>query len=87
MLDLQKLTALRQTEISNVDKNQLVEISTVSVDASLPGVERMQNYLEQVKNPYCFRSGDITVRVRFEPDGPDLDNLLKNYFIGKKKDG
>ncbi|MDK2935701.1 MAG: hypothetical protein PWQ06_2547 [Anaerophaga sp.] len=84
MLNLQELAELSQIDIANTDKNKLVDINTVSVDTSLSGVERMINYLEQVKNPYCFRCGDTTVRLRFESNGSELSSRLRNYFIGLK---
>jgi len=85
MLSSEQLIAMSQIALPDIDKDMLVEISTVTVDTTLPGVERMESYLEQIKNPYCFRCGNTAVRVRFEPNGDELSTRLKGYFMGLKK--
>lgn len=85
MLNIQQLDAMSRMDISDVDRNALVDISTVQIDPDLPPVERLENYIEQVKNPYLFRSGNTAVRVRFATDGPDLGDILKRHFIELKR--
>lgn len=60
---------------------QLVDIREVSVDPSLPKEERIKEYLQQIKNPYCFKCGDFTVHVRFAKDGPSLEECLKQILL------
>lgn len=85
MLNTQQLDAMSRMSLSEVNRNTLVDIASVHIDTSLPAVERMESYLQQVKNPYLFRSGDIAVRVCFSADGAELGDLLKRYFISLKK--
>ena len=82
-MTLSQLDALRGT--AEVDRSQLVDISTIKTDKNLPAAQRMEQYLAQVKNPYCFLCGDSVVRLRFNDDGNDLKSSLKNYFISCKK--
>lgn len=84
MLNSQQLSMLSQVDIADIDKNKLVDISSVSIDTSLPGIKRMENYLEQVINPYCYRCGNTVVHLRFESN-VELSDRLKNYFISLKK--
>ena len=36
----------------------------IEVDFTLPREERIRSFLDQVGDPYRFRSGDVTVNVR-----------------------
>ena len=35
------------------------------IDKSLTLEERVKSYVEQIKDPYCFKVGDIVVRVSY----------------------
>ena len=59
----------------------LVDIQDVSVDPNLPKEERIAEFVRQIKNPYCFKCGKFTVRARFAPDGPSLEDCLKQILI------
>lgn len=79
------LARMRQQNIKEVNKDDLVDIRSVFVDTSLPPEQRMMDYLEKVKNPYCFRCGEAVVSIHFAAGGASLESLLKNYFSGLKK--
>lgn len=81
MLEKDQLKAMSQVEIKTVAHRELVDIREVEIDPDLPAPLRMQNFGEQVKNPYCFRCGDVTVKIRFLPEGPHLEELLRSYFV------
>lgn len=85
MLNTQQLDAMSRIDISEVDRNTLVDIASVHIDPALPAVERMESYIAQVQNPYLFRSGNTVVRVRFDPTGADLRDILKRHYIGLKR--
>lgn len=82
---LNKLEEMSRVEYGDTDKAELVDIETVHIDPDLPPVERLLNYLEQIKNPYCFRCGETAVRISFAADGDNLQNLLKRHFISLKR--
>lgn len=85
MIDTRKLQALNGTDISSTDKNMLVDVSSVQINTDLPLIERLENYLQQIKNPYLFRSGNLAVKVRFSQDGQELVDILTQYFVTLKK--
>lgn len=85
MLNSGMLACMRQQNIKEVNKEELVDIRSVLVDTSLPPEQRMMDYLEKIKNPYCFRCGEAVVSIHFATGGTGLDSLLKNYFAGLKK--
>lgn len=72
-------------EYGDINKASLTDINQVKIDTELPPAERFLNYIQQIKNPYCFRCGATTVKVSFATDGSDLGTLLKNHFISLKR--
>ena len=71
--------------MAEIDRSQLVDIQTVKIDPSLPVAQRAAQYLEQIRDPYCFLCNGAVVRLRFDPEGGDLKSHLKNYFISCKQ--
>lgn len=85
MIDKTVLEAMSQMNIEDVDPESLVDIQEVKIDTSLPAPARMLNYLEQIKNPYCFKCGKTPVKIKFSENGGDLAEKLKSYFISLKR--
>jgi hypothetical protein len=59
------------------DLSELVDIRDVVIDRTLPVEERIKSYVEQIKNPYCFRVGDVKVRVSYA----NKDQSLNESFV------
>lgn len=85
MITLQELAQLSETDIEKTERGSLVNLEEISIDTSMPATQRMLNYLEQVKNPYCFLCGETPVKVCFAPESADLGKKLKTYFLGLKR--
>ena len=43
----------------------LVDIRDVKIDQTQPPEERIRSFVQQIKDPYCFRVGDVKVRVAY----------------------
>ena len=52
-------------EQSEKNLSELVDIRDVVIDKSLTLEERVRSYIEQIKDPYCFKVGDVVVRVSY----------------------
>lgn len=52
-------------EQSEKNLAELVDIRDVVIDKSLTPEERVKSYVEQIKDPYCFKVGDVVVRVSY----------------------
>ena len=65
-----------------VNIEDLADICDVVIDTSLPREERIKSYLEQIKNPYCYRCGDMIVRVSFADTEYTLEDRIKQYLMG-----
>ncbi|MEY8574914.1 DUF6870 family protein [Oscillospiraceae bacterium 21-37] len=58
----------------------LVDIRNVHIDHSLPLEERIRSYVEQVKDPYCFRVGDVKVRVSYAGKDKTLNDSFSTMI-------
>ena len=56
------------------DLSELVDIRDVVIDKTLPKEARIASYLEQIKNPYCFRVGNAKVNVSYANTEKTLDD-------------
>lgn len=71
---------MKESNETAADLSSLVDIRDVTVDRSLPVEDRIRSYVEQVKNPYCFRVGDVKVRVSFASDGRTLNDSFTDML-------
>ena len=85
MLTLNELTQLSKMDIEKADRSELVSVEEVSIDPSMPVVQRMVAYINQVKNPYCFLCGKTSVKVCFSQGDAELSKKIRNYFLGLKR--
>lgn len=69
-------------EKHQVDKSidELVDIRDVKLDSSLGQAERIQSFLQQINNPYCFRVGDVVVNVAYTEGGPTLNDCFADML-------
>lgn len=56
---------------------QLVDIRDVKIDRTLPTEERIKSFVEQIKDPYRFKVGDVVVKVSFA----NTQNTITDNFI------
>ena len=60
--------AVRQmadVDVRTVDPESLVDIETVTVHTDLPDQERIQDFIRQIRNPYCYRYHGTIVKISF----------------------
>lgn len=65
MLNSFDLNSLKNIAIADYSKSDLVDLHDVKIDSSKPVADKMNDYFEQIKNPYLFKVGDIRVKVSF----------------------
>lgn len=61
-------------------REELVDIRDIRIDASLSQPERIRSFLEQVKNPYHFRVGEVTVKVSYSDCGCSLNDRFSDMI-------
>lgn len=65
MLSRQELEQCRNADIMACDPKELVDLGDVRIDTSLPVQERMDSFLQQVRNPYLFKVDGVVVKVNY----------------------
>lgn len=83
MLTKEELEAMARVNITEVDPSALVDLQEVKITGETPA-QRLESYLAQVGNPYCFRVGATPVKIKFAPDGKSLEEKLKKHFLSLK---
>lgn len=83
MVDKTLLEDMSHVKLKDIEPDLLQDILEVNVQGETAG-QRLESYLAQVGNPYCFRVGKTPVRISFQSCGETLDKKIKSYFIGLK---
>lgn len=80
--DLSKIDfeALKRVDVREVDLDTLVDIRDIKIDESLSREQRMADFIRQVKNPYCFRVGNVAVSVGFAENGATFEEQMGYYL-------
>lgn len=78
--DQDTIDTLRSVDIRSVDKKSLVDLNSVLIDESKPVQERVLSFLQQIKNPYCFRIGNVAVKVNYKSDGPSFQQNFEDLL-------
>lgn len=77
---------LANIDIEAVNKEDLVDVSGFTFDNTVPQEQRASHIIAAVKNPYCFRVGDMGVKLEFSENAPPLQDVFAE-FLKRKKSG
>ena len=75
---------LAGTDIREADKKDLTDIAEIELDTSISKGQRGKYLTEKLKNPYCFKVGDIAVKLEFSQNAPALQTCLTDFLNRKK---
>ena len=78
------ISALAGADIRKMDKDKLIDVSGMPLDPSVPRKLRAGYILKTTGNPYCFRVGDLGVKLEFLDSAPSLQDVLSDFFQRKK---
>ena len=73
------LEEMRSVDVRTVDRDQLVDATRIRIDEGLPKEERVREFVRQVKNPYCFRVGNVVVKNVYSNDGVSLRERFEQF--------
>lgn len=76
----EQLQNMKNIDIHTVDPDELCDIRKVVIDPSESLKERIQSYLRQIKNPYCYRCGKYVVKIRYTENGGSISERLESYL-------
>ncbi len=79
-MKVKQLQQLQTIDIRTVDKNLLVDINEVQIPDNLSGTDKAEYFLENIRNPYCYKQGEYVVKVNFNQQGGNITGKLKDYI-------
>lgn len=74
---LQKMAAV---DIRSVDINTLTDLRDIEIDTKKPVPQKLAAFAEQTNNVYVHRIGAYVVKVRFQKEGPTIDDKMEEYL-------
>ena len=79
-LTRETLREMAEVDIRNVDINTLTDLRDIVVDTKKPVPQKLASFAEQTNNVYVHRIGDYIVKVRFQKEGPTIDDKMEEYL-------
>lgn len=70
------LKELSEVDIEMVNKNELVDANEITLDYSIPQNQRIDYLLAKLKNPYCFKVGEIAVKIGFNENERSFEDAF-----------
>lgn len=74
---------MKNIDVRTVSRDDLVDIRDVHVDRSLPKEERIRSFVQQIRNPYCFKCGNVVVKTSFADTDATLEERMEHYLRSK----
>lgn len=76
------LQTLKNVDLRTVNRDELVQISTVKVDPNASQEERLQDYVINIKNPYCYMDDKTAVKISFSDTTTTMEDCFAHYIKG-----
>ena len=70
---------MKAVDIRTVDHENLVDVTGILISDDMTKEERVNEFVKQVKNPYCFRVGDVVVKNVYSTDGISLKDRFEQF--------
>ena len=78
----EELEKMKNVDIKTVKKEDLVDINTVKINTDLPVKERVEDYIRQIKNPYCYLDHGVVVKLSFTGT-KNLEECLRSIVFSE----
>ena len=76
-----KIEEMKNVDITKVNRDELVDIRTIKIDENLNQEQKIREFVEQIKNPYCYTYGDYIVKISFEDTEVTLTERLRELIL------
>lgn len=81
-MTLTELEEMKKVDPRTVDRSKLVQRKDVKVRSKGTKQERIMDYIEQIKNPYCYLEGKTVVKISFAETDRTIEDCFHAYFSG-----
>ena len=79
---MMSVEAMKSVNPKTVDRSKLIQRSSVRLDPAAPREERLRDFIQQIKNPYCYLDGKTVVKISFTNTATTIEDCLENYLRG-----
>lgn len=79
---MMSVEAMKSVNPKTVDRSNLVQRSSVRLDPAAPREERLRDFIQQIKNPYCYLDGKTVVKISFSKTDITMEDCLEHYLRG-----
>ena len=79
---MMSVEAMKSVNPKTVDRSKLIQRSSVRLDPSAPREERLRDFIQQIKNPYCYLDGKTVVKISFSKTDTTMEDCLEHYLRG-----
>ncbi|MFG6382791.1 MAG: hypothetical protein K1V96_00865 [Lachnospiraceae bacterium] len=80
-MDIQILKDMANIDITTVSRESLIDIKNVTINTDKEKQERILDFFQQIKNPYCFICNGMIVKMNFNSNEKTLGEKLDGYFL------
>lgn len=71
---------IQQDDLQTIDIHQLADIRDIKIDTTKDKATRIREFIQAIKNPYCFRYDNTVIKVSFSKEGESFQDILQEYF-------
>ena len=72
---------LQSVDIQTVRLEDVVDIRQIKIEEGLSQQEKRREFIRQVKNPYCFRVGNVIVKSSYSENGVSLNERFEELVM------
>ena len=66
---------------NKVKSDELVDINDVVINPALDKDKRVQSFVQQIKNPLCYRCGNYVVKISFsDNEERTIEDCFEDYL-------
>ena len=77
---------MEQVNVNAVDRSQLIDIRNVVIDTTKSCKDRINGFIEQIGNPYCYLDDGIVVEIGYANTQVSLQERLVSYASSINQD-
>ena len=76
---------MRNVDVRTVDPATLVDINAVTINTTLPFIDKAYEYIKQTGNPYCFRCGDVVIKLSYSRTATTITDCIEEIIRSYNK--
>ena len=77
---MENLNSFKNVDIRTVDKSTLTDIRSIKINLNDSPEKKMKDYIDQIKNPYCFLCNGYAVKVEFADTDRTIEDCFSDYI-------